>query len=279
MEDLGVESGERSVCLGDVVRRLDLEDDEHLWSGGTVVHQERLQTGLPARLGDEGLDRLGQRRLASTDRTVDPSWRRHDGEALEKIGGDLLVEHEPELSGHARHDVDGRALDLDPKPLGGADRVGEDVRRRGEVGLLAVHVGHLVTHGRELGLEASERAGVATQGLVRGEGHGFRGAIVGGGPEAAAHEHRIGPGSRVDDRSADLLDAIAHGEDAVEGDAELAAAHREVGGVGVDRVAAEQLVPDRDQTTHHGAGGRRCAEGRGIVHGRHGAGSPTMAKH
>src|SRR5688500_8342749 len=58
--------------------------------------------------------------------------------AGEEARDDLLLEHAPELARHARREEESRLADVEREATGGADRVVEHLRRRGQHRLLAV---------------------------------------------------------------------------------------------------------------------------------------------
>ena len=77
------------------------------------------------------------------------------------------------------------------------------------------------------------------------------GEIIGRWAESAAGDHCAGAFKRFSDSRRDLVGAIAHGRAAHHADPQRSGLACEEGGVGVDRVAEQQLVANGDEFDVH----------------------------
>ena len=182
--------------------------------GGGFGGEAHVEPFDPA--GEEGDGRVGLGLDPVGDHLGEPRFggapglegSRHDDGSfagpLEEVGQHIVGDHLLHLVGDARHRVDdsGRAADrhLAAQPGGGADGVGDDAAADGDLGLAQVVRRHVSTPGAEQGCDVLDELGAAFEGGAHHLGDRLAGDVVGGGPEAAAHDDRVGAAEQLTER-------------------------------------------------------------------------------
>ena len=104
----------------------------------------------------------------------------------------LLIDHPVKLPRYARHEEEQRLLRLEHEPGCGADRVRENLRALGEVGLLRVVLGHLAPDRLEEAPDPLENPCIAHELAPQSSGGHLGCDVVSRGPETTRDEDHPG---------------------------------------------------------------------------------------
>ena len=163
----------------------------------------------------------------------------------------IILHHALHLVRHARHDEDGAAAMLDVDAGGRAAVVRDDVRAARHQRLL------IDCAGWDAAADLEEATDVVGDRLVVREvetesgGNGGDGEVVFGGSQAAGHQDDVGPRDRQPQSLLDARGVVADSLLKVDVDADLSQPLRQVGRVGVDDLAEEQLGTNGDDLCTH----------------------------
>ena len=177
------------------------------------------------------------------------------------------LEHGSHLGGDAREGDHGDVALVQEHAGRGADRVVERLRagrerrhlppRRGERAVgHGARCGELAVAARDEG----ERGGMLLEPAAEGPADAGERAVVGRRSEPAGRddEHRVAP-ARLAERVRDRGDVVVDHGDAGHPGAQPDEACREPGGVGIDRMAGQELAADGDDLDEGGGVGRHAA--------------------
>ena len=99
-----------------------------------------------------------------------------------------------------------------------------------------------------IALEGGHQGGMPHHADAQGPGHALDGHVVVRGPHAARGEDDVEGPAEGGHLARDLVDVVGNHRDAAHVDAESAQLAAEIGGVGVDDLAGEDLVADEDDS-------------------------------
>jgi hypothetical protein len=139
------------------------------------------------------------------------------------------------------------------KAGGGAVGIGKDGGAPGDLSLAAIARSHLDAAPGESGLDILPHGGVLDKREAEELGGDLPRDVVGSGAEAAGDEYDVGPGEGLDESLADGV-AIGDGDLALDPEAEGEELLAEIGEMGVEGIAEEELGTGVDEFYDHGWG-------------------------
>ena len=152
---------------------------------------------------------------------------------------------------HAGKADEPRGVDLDGEAGGGAKAVGDHLGTAGEASLLGIVGGHGPAQPPEPLFDGGERGPVLLERDPQHLRHALGGEIVLGGAHPTAHHDEVGAGGGLADGGKEVLPVVTHERLPPGEEAQLEEPVHEPGGVGIQHLSAQQLVPGGQDLDPH----------------------------
>ena len=210
---------------------------------------------LDAAVGSERFDAVEQAvgvRFADTVRmkTLEIN-RRLFARFRQQARNDLVFEHAPQFTRHARGEHETRLADGDGKAAGGAHRVVDDLGGRGQHCLFDVVRRHDAAAAAEVFLHRRQPLFTELEFNTGGFGGDFLREVINRRSEAAVDDHRIGPLAGELKRQQQVFAIVADRGLPFDGEPAVFEFLRDVAEVGIDDFASENFVTGADDFDAH----------------------------